>query len=340
MRIRFRLCLAGLIGALSLLPAMAADGPPATSGAPAAWSDAAQREALVRRLVDQHGLSEPAVRTLLGEATFRQDIIDAMTRPYEAKPWHQYRGLFLTATRITGGVAFWQTHRALLEQAQARYGVPPEIVVAIIGVETQYGRNLGRYRVLDALATLGFAYPPRSAFFLGELEHFLALTQEEHLDPRQTLGSYAGAMGMGQFIPSSYRSYAVDFDGDGQRNLWQPADAIGSVANYFARHGWQKDGLVAFPAQATTPAAKALGSQKRETPHTVASLKQAGVRSEANLPANSPANLLMLDQVDGPEYWVSLPNFYVITRYNHSVLYAMAVFQLSQEIRRAYQEQI
>lgn len=340
MRIRFRLCLAGLLGVVWLLPALAADDPPAAPGAPAAWIDAAQREALVRRLVDQRGLSEPVVRTLLGEATFRQDIIDAMTRPYEAKPWHQYRSLFLTPARITGGAAFWQAHRAFLEQAQARYGVPPEIVVAIIGVETQYGRNLGRYRVLDALATLGFAYPPRSAFFLGELEQFLTLTQEEHLDPRQTLGSYAGAMGMGQFIPSSYRSYAVDFDGDGQRNLWQPADAIGSVANYFARHGWQKDGLVAFPAQATTPEAQALGSQKRETPHTVASLQQAGVRSEARLPANLPANLLMLDQVDGPEYWVSLPNFYVITRYNHSVLYAMAVFQLSQEIRRVYQEQI
>jgi membrane-bound lytic murein transglycosylase B len=337
MRIRFRLCLAGLLGALFLLPAMAADGP---SAVPVTWSDAAQREALVRRLVDERGLSEPTVRTLLSEATFRQDIIDAISRPYEAKPWHQYRGLFLTDTRIKGGAAFWQAHRELLQQAQARYGVPPEIVVAIIGVETQYGRNLGRYRVLDALATLGFAYPPRSAFFLGELEQFLTLTQEEHLDPRQTLGSYAGAMGMGQFIPSSYRSYAVDFDGDGQRNLWQPADAIGSVANYFARHGWQKDGLVAFPAQATTPEAQALGSQKRETPHTVASLQQAGVRSEARLPANLPANLLMLDQVDGPEYWVSLPNFYVITRYNHSVLYAMAVFQLSQEIRRVYQEQI
>lgn len=340
MRIWFRLCLAGLIGAWWSLPAMAADDPHAAPGAPAAWSDAAQRDALVRRLVDQHGLSEAAVRTLLSEATFRQDIIDAITRPYEAKPWHMYRGLFLTPARIKGGVAFWQANRELLEQAQARYGVPPEIVVAIIGVETQYGRNLGRYRVLDALATLGFAYPPRSSFFLGELEQFLTLTQEEHLDPRQTLGSYAGAMGMGQFIPSSYRSYAVDFDGDGQRNLWQPADAIGSVANYFTRHGWQKDGLIAFPAQATTPEAQALGSQKRETPHTVASLKQAGVRSEGNLPPQLPANLLMLDQVDGPEYWVSLPNFYVITRYNHSVLYAMAVFQLSQEIRRAYQEQI
>ena len=339
MRIRLRPYLAVLICALLLSPARAADGPPVLPAA-AAWIDPAQREALVRRLVDQHGMSEATVRALLSEATFRQDIIDAITRPYEAKPWYQYRSLFLTPARIDGGAAFWLANRERLEQAEARYGVPAEIVVAIIGVETQYGRNVGRYRVLDALATLGFGYPPRSPFFLGELEQFLTLTQEEHLDPRQTVGSYAGAMGLGQFIPSSYRSFAVDFDGDGQRNLWQPADAIGSVANYFARHGWQKDGRIAFAAQAGTPEAQSLGNQTRETPYTVASLRQAGVRSEATLPATLPANLLALDQVDGPEYWVALPNFYVITRYNHSVLYAMAVFQLSQEIRRAYQAKL
>ena len=304
---------------------------------PPTWIDATESEALVRRLVDQDGLSEPAVRALLNEAVYRQDIIDAITRPYEAKPWHQYRQLFVTPTRINGGVQFWNSHRDLLSQAEARYGVPAEIIVAIIGVETQYGRNFGRYRVLDALATLAFAYPPRSRFFLGELEHFMRLIQEEQLDPRQTLGSYAGAMGMGQFIPSSYRAYAVDFDADGQRNLWQPADAIGSVANYFARHGWTKGAPVAYPAEATTPESQALGNQKRETPHTVAVLRQAGVRSPAQVPAAQPANLLMLDQQEGPEYWLALPNFYVITRYNHSVLYAMAVFQLSQEIRHADQ---
>jgi len=332
------LALAVLLGAL---PAVVLVAPP-VAGAPAAapgWIDPEQREALVRRLVDRQAVPEATARALLGEAVFRQDIIDAITRPYEAKPWYQYRPLFLTPARISGGVAFWQTHRALLDQAAARYGVPPEIIVAIIGVETQFGRNLGRYRVLDALATLGFAYPPRSPFFLGELEQFLTLTQEEHLDPRQTLGSYAGAMGMGQFIPSSYRAYAVDFDGDGQRNLWQPADAIGSVANYFARHGWKKNGPVAFPADAGTPQAQALGNQKRETPHTVASLRQTGVRTDATLPGDLPANLLMLDQEAGPEYWVALPNFYVITRYNLSVLYAMAVFQLSQEIRRGFDAQ-
>lgn len=309
----------------------------AAPDAPATWIDAADSEALVHRLADEEGLSQADVRALLNEAVFRQDIIDAITRPYEAKPWHQYRQLFVTPTRINGGVEFWKTHRDLLSQAEARYGVPAEIIVAIIGVETQYGRNFGRYRVLDALATLGFAYPPRSRFFLGELEQFMRLAQEERLDPRQTLGSYAGAMGMGQFIPSSYRAYAVDFDADGQRNLWQPADAIGSVANYFARHGWTKDAPVAFPAEATTPESQALGNQKRETPHTVGVLRQAGVRSPAQVPAAQAANLLMLDQQDGPEYWLALPNFYVITRYNHSVLYAMAVFQLSQEIRHADQ---
>lgn len=326
---------------LGALPAAGPAAPPAAAPPTVAsdWIDPAQGEALVRRLAERQGVPEATVRTLLGEAVFRQDIIDAITRPYEAKPWHQYRALFLTPARINGGVAFWQANQALLEQAAVRYGVPPEIIVAIIGVETQFGRNLGRYRVLDALATLGFAYPPRSPFFLGELEQFFTLTQEEHLDPRQTLGSYAGAMGMGQFIPSSYRAYAVDFDGDGQRNLWQTADAIGSVANYFARHGWKKNGPVAVPADAGTPEAQALGSQKRETPHTVASLRQTGVRTAAALPGDLPANLLMLDQETGPEYWVALPNFYVITRYNQSVLYAMAVFQLSQEIRRGHDAQ-
>lgn len=332
------LALAVLLGAS---PAVVWAAPPVAGGPVAAsdWIDPEQREALVRRLVDRQAVPEATARALLGEAVFRQDIIDAITRPYEAKPWYQYRALFLTSARIDGGIAFWQAHRSLLSQAEARYGVPAEIIVAIIGVETQFGRNLGRYRVLDALATLGFGYPKRSAFFLGELEQFLTLTQEEHLDPRQTLGSYAGAMGMGQFIPSSYRAYAVDFDGDGQRNLWQPTDAIGSVANYFARHGWKHHAPVAYPADAIAPQAQALGSQKRETPHTVASLRQTGVRTDAALPGDLPANLLMLDQEAGPEYWVALPNFYVITRYNQSVLYAMAVFQLSQEIRRGFNAQ-
>ena len=324
-----------LAALLGLVPAGAALAQPAASS----WIDPAQSEALVSRMTNEPGISEATVRALLGEAVFRQDIIDAISRPYEAKPWYQYRALFLTPARIDGGVAFWQAHQTLLSEAEARYDVPAEIIVAIIGVETQFGRNLGRYRVLDALATLGFGYPKRGAFFLGELEHFIRLTREEQLDPRQTLGSYAGAMGMGQFIPSSYRAYAVDFDGDGQRNLWQPADAIGSVANYFARHGWKKHAPVAFPAAALTPQAQALGNQKRETPHTVASLRQSGIKTDAVLPEDLPANLLMLDQEAGPEYWIALPNFYVITRYNQSVLYAMAVFQLSQEIRRAYAAQ-
>ncbi|HMM45695.1 MAG TPA: lytic murein transglycosylase B [Candidatus Macondimonas sp.] len=324
-----------LAALLGLVPAGAALAQPAASS----WIDPAQSEALISRMTKEPGISEATVRALLGEAVFRQDIIDAISRPYEAKPWYQYRALFLTPARIDGGVAFWQAHQTLLSEAEARYDVPAEIIVAIIGVETQFGRNLGRYRVLDALATLGFGYPKRGAFFLGELEHFIRLTREEQLDPRQTLGSYAGAMGMGQFIPSSYRAYAVDFDGDGQRNLWQPADAIGSVANYFARHGWKKHAPVAFPAAALTPQAQALGNQKRETPHTVASLRQSGIKTDAVLPEDLPANLLMLDQEAGPEYWIALPNFYVITRYNQSVLYAMAVFQLSQEIRRAYAAQ-
>ena len=185
----------------------------------------------------------------------KQNILDAIARPAEkTKPWSEYRDVFLTDSRISEGVEFWRANAAALARAQQEYAVPPEIVVAIIGVETRYGRNAGTYRVLDALATLAFDYPPRSDFFRGELTEFLLLAREEGVDPRSLTGSYAGAMGYGQFIPSSFRNYAVDFDGDGKRNIWtNPHDAIGSVANYFGEHGWTADGHVVEPAAITRP---------------------------------------------------------------------------------------
>lgn len=196
----------------------------------------------VGEMVKKHRFDQAELKDWFSQSKKRQSIIDAMMRPAEkVKPWKDYREIFLTDRRITKGVAFWQQNRELLEKAEAKFGVAAEIIVAIIGVETYYGRQSGRYPVIDALATLGFDYPPRAAFFKKELEQYLLLVRDENLDTKNTLGSYAGAMGKGQFIPSSYRRYAVDFDNDGQRNLWETTDAIGSVANYFKRHGWQKD---------------------------------------------------------------------------------------------------
>jgi membrane-bound lytic murein transglycosylase B len=229
-------------------------------------------------------------------------------------------------------------HADLLNRAQAEYGVPAEVITAIIGVETNYGGNLGRHRVLDALTTLGFAYPPRADFFRKELGQFALLVREEGIDPDTAVGSYAGAMGRPQFIPSSYRAYAVDFDGDGRRDLWDTADAIGSVANYFKRHGWRSGEPVVLPAEVPggLPRGIEAAEGKPKRPDTTAGrLASAGIGGAAGLDPAAPASLIRLDGASGDEYWVGLENFYVITRYNHSNLYAMAVHQLSGEIRKA-----
>ena len=204
-------------------------------------ADARAMRDFAQTMAAQHGMDANAVEALIrDEAAHQQSIIDAISNPAEALPWYRYRAIFLTDERIDAGIAYWNEHRELLDAVEDRYGVPAEIVVAIIGVETQYGRYRGRHRVLDALRTLAFAYPPRADFFRSELEAFLILTNEERIDPRTPLGSYAGAMGVPQFIASSYRAYAVDFNGNGRRDLFsEPADAIGSVGNYFARHHWR-----------------------------------------------------------------------------------------------------
>ena len=267
----------------------------------------------------------------------RQSIIDAMMRPAEAKPWKEYRPIFLTDKRITKGVMFWQKHQKLLEKAESQFGVPAEIIVAIIGVETYYGRQSGRYPVIDALATLGFDYPPRSKFFKKELEQFLLLARDEKLNLTQTLGSYAGAMGMGQFIPSSYRRYAIDFDGDGHRDLWHTTDAIGSVANYFKRHGWRKGEQVILKAQSNGKDHQKEGRMMK--PHrSIKSFRQQGLSFENGVKTkDDQAVLVKLNGKKGTEYWLGLHNFYVISRYNHSPLYSMAVYQLSEEIKKRMQ---
>ncbi|MDH5518457.1 MAG: lytic murein transglycosylase B [Gammaproteobacteria bacterium] len=294
-------------------------------------------KAFIDEMVKKYDFDKDELVNWFSASQKRQSIIDAMMRPAEAKPWKQYRPIFLTDKRITKGVAFWQKNRDLLAKAEAQFGVPAEIIVAIIGVETYYGRQIGRYPVIDALATLGFDYPPRASFFKKELEQFLLLARDEKLAMNQTLGSYAGAMGMGQFIPSSYRRYAVDFDNDGQRNLWTTSDAIGSVANYFKRHGWREGEQVIVRADANGRKHQAEGRMMK--PHrSVESFRDQGLSFEKNITTkNDQAVLVKLNGKEGSEYWIGLHNFYVISRYNHSPKYSMAVFQLSQEIKHRMQ---
>jgi membrane-bound lytic murein transglycosylase B len=301
----------------------------------------ADYKAFAAEMEKKHQIPATEVEELLAGTEFRDDIIAAITRPAEGKPWFEYRPIFLQPDRIQGGVKFWQENAELLDRISREYGVPPEIIVAIIGVETRYGQHTGRYRVLDALATLAFGYPKRADFFRAELEQFLVLSREESVDPRAALGSYAGAMGKPQFISSSYRRYAVDGDGDGRRDLWQSnADVIASVANYFKLHGWQAGELITLPTEYDgikylQPFVDA--GMKPSIP--LSDLQTNGVKPAGNtaLASDTLCSLIQLDMGAQYEYWLGLQNFYVITRYNHSNLYAMAAYQLSQEILAAKQ---
>ncbi len=288
--------------------------------------------AFVAEVSQRHGLAADAVSELLAGAERRQEIIDAITRPAEAKPWRDYRPIFVTPERIRDGIAFWAENHELLQRVEAEFGVPPQVVVAIIGVETNYGRITGRFRVLDALATLAFHYPPRSKFFRSELEHFLLLGQEESLPLDELTGSYAGAMGLGQFISSSYRSYAVDFDQDGQRDLWgSRADAIASVANYFRRHGWRPGQPVASPAT-RAEGARELTDLPLKPSYPLSQIVAWGYRPSQPGDEHDLATVIELEGDQGPEFWIGFHNFYVISRYNPSALYSLAVHQLSEEL--------
>jgi len=295
----------------------------------------------VKRAVSEHGLDGAEVRALLGEAEYKQSIVDAISRPAEGKLWHEYRPIFLTDKRINEGIDFWLENRELIASASKKFGVDEEIIVAIIGVETFYGRITGSYRTIDALVTLGFYYPQglasdRSPFFSAELMHYIQLASEEGLPVVKVTGSYAGAMGMGQFMPSSYREYAVDFDGDGSRDLWRStADVVGSVANYLHRHGWQPGQPVTRRALASGDAAFDEISTRNFTPTlSVAQWAEKGFRSSSELSPQLPAAVLKLVEEERNTYWLTFKNFYVITRYNRSPRYAMAVYALSQEIKK------
>ncbi len=293
-------------------------------------------QAYIDELVQTHQFSRAALEEVFSQSNRQDRIIELMSRPAERRlVWHEYRKILVDEPRISQGVTFWRDNRAALERAETIYGVPPEIIVAIIGVETRYGRVTGNFGVVDALSTLAFDYPPRAKFFRGQLTQHFLLSREEGKDPLSMKGSYAGAMGYGQFIPSSYRSYAVDFDGDGVRDIWSnKTDAIGSVANYFAENGWRgQHGVVErVSLAAENPELTSLANIALKPTRTVAQWRELGVQVSAEQPANRIATLMRMQQPESAEYWLGFEDFYAITRYNHSRLYAMAVYQLSQAI--------
>jgi membrane-bound lytic murein transglycosylase B len=322
---------------VTLLAALPACTSTAATPEPAGYAADPAARAFIEEMVTEQGFDREELIAVFSQAQRRDDILELMRRPAEKRlAWHEYRKIFLTRGRIDGGVAFWNSNEQLLEKVEKDLGVDAQVIVAIIGVETRYGGNTGSHRVLDALSTLAFDYPPRSEFFRGELEQYLILAREEDIDLLNTTGSYAGAMGYGQFIPSSYRSYAIDFDGDGRRDLWDsPADIIGSVANYLHVHGWTYGTPVTVRATVRGDDYRAVLEQGLKPHTTVGTLRSKGIAPRDPLADNTRAGLIELEGADGPQYWLTLNNFYVITRYNRSPLYAMAVYQLSEEIRHA-----
>jgi membrane-bound lytic murein transglycosylase B len=299
---------------------------------PAQATLSTEMEAFVEEMAQKHQFRRAELRRLLGQAQVRPSILRAMSAPRTARPWHEFRPLYVNSPRIEGGVAFWQRQAAALARASREFGVPEELIVATIGVETLYGRNLGTFRVLDALSTLAFAYPPRAEYFRWELEEFFLLAREAGFDVFAVKGSYAGAIGIPQFLPSSYRKYAVDFDGDGQRDLGTPADAIGSVANYYRAFGWRQGEAVAVPAETGATAIDAALTADIKPQLKVGELRQRGVVPLAAVDDEAEAALFVVETESGPRYWLGLNNFYVITRYNRSINYAMAVLELAREV--------
>ena len=289
-------------------------------------------------MVAEYGYDAAELSDVLGRVELSEKVIAAITRPAEAFPWHRYRSIFLKPGRIKGGAEFWRSNQAQLERAAEKYGVPVEIMVAVIGVETKYGRITGGFKVINSLSTLAFDYPKRSRFFTSELKHYLLLARDQSLDPHTLTGSYAGAMGIPQFMPSSYRAYAVDFDEDGLIDIWEnTADAIGSVGNYFREHGWRQGAAITTPATVPDGDISALLTNGLEPKLEMANMVEAGVAAADEVGVEENVKLLQLENQDGYEYWLALRNFYVITRYNHSALYAMAVYQLAEAIRAQYQ---
>ena len=318
------------------------------AGALAAWCAAApaaslrdnpEVDAFIEQLAVDHSFDRRQLRRWFNQARVQGAVLQAIARPGTARPWREFRASHVTEARIRGGVDYWLQYADALAHASSEYGVPEEIIVATIGIETFYGRNAGKHIVFDALATLAFAYPPRAELFRGELEQFLLLARELRTNPLSYKGSYAGALGVPQFLPSSYRRYAVDFDGNGKRDLWDHRDAIGSIANYYKNWGWRPgERVIVALEQPVEPAGDAFKTllERGLNPHsTVAAIRSTGVAPDQLLPDDELASVFAAETDAGTRYWLGFNNFYVITRYNRSVNYALAVHELALELRRA-----
>lgn len=304
-------------------------------------ADTEVMETFADEMVVKHGFNRAQLLNWLAQAKVLNTVLK-LTAPStnkKGKPraWYLYRKNFVTQTHINAGVEFWQEHAATLQRAERTYGVPASIILAILGVETIYGRHMGNFRTMDTLVTLGFYHPTRSEYFRTELEHFLLLARDAGIDPFKIRGSYAGAMGMSQFMPSSYRQFAVDFDGDGKINLWTNADdAIGSIANYFRQYGWQPGKTIIVPTEVRAEMAETLANLDIKPERSIQELRGMGVLYSGNEPDDTLSSVVELQFETGMTYWLAFQNFYVITRYNHSKRYAMSVYELAREISESY----
>ncbi len=295
----------------------------------------------IQHMHKSHQFNQENLNQLFNNVTIQPSIIKAISRPAEGKPWYKYQQIFASSKRTQQGADFWVAHQEALMRAQEQYGVPAQVIIAVMGVETFYGQHQGGFKVIDALSTLAFDYPPRSKFFRKELEEYLLMTRENHLDPTRLHGSYAGAMGQAQFMPSSYRHYAVDFSGKHKIDLENNTDdAIGSIANYLAKNGWQRNQPTAVRASVNGDKFHKIhrADKKHRKPSiTVAEMQQQGILAETILDPQLPALFITLNNADKDEYWLGFNNFYVITRYNPSINYAMMVYTLSEDIRQKYE---
>ncbi len=308
---------------------------------PGAISDIPEFGTFIDEIASRHGFERDELAAVFAKARLQPAVLKAMSQPAEKKPWHFYRELFINDKRISDGAKFMHLNAETLLEARKAYGIPPEMTTAILGVETGYGKRTGRYLVLDTLATLAFNYPPRAKLFRHELEHYLLLIREEDIRPRSMKGSYAGAMGIAQFMPSSYRRYAVDFDGDGKRDLTRNVqDAIGSVGNYFKEHGWKADAPVTVRARITVDANRLWLERGSRIRRRVDEWTELGAEPVEPLAGHWQATLIVLEGKSGPEHWFGFHNFHVITEYNHSTNYAMAVYQLSQDVEALRQKNL
>tara|TARA_R110000868_G_scaffold178991_1_gene418932 strand:- start:691 stop:1686 length:996 start_codon:yes stop_codon:yes gene_type:complete len=301
--------------------------------------DQAAVESFIKDFSSQSKLTEEEVRSILSKAEYQEDIIDKMNNPAESKMnWTRYRNIFMKDDRILAGVSFWNENEETLKQVSNDSGVSEEIILGILGVETFFGQRKGTYKILDALYTLGFGFPRRAKFFKSELGHFLELANEEKLDVYNLKGSYAGAMGYCQFMPSSYKAYAKSFDEGGTRDLVDsPEDAIASIANYLKVHRWKEGQMIVSQAVKSSDA-QTVNKQSLKPKYSVSHYSNLGYRPVGNISPSSLSTLIQLEQNDGMEYWLGFNNFYVITRYNHSEMYAMAVYQLAEAIDEKRQE--